>query len=152
MELQLEIISYTLIFKKIFCESYLHCESFTRRLHLMLQVHDNKFIIVVSIKCRTVLHGIFFTTFYRHKEPNSLADWRCNKSWLLGLFAIVLCNTRSSAAADGPRDAQCQSKSCQLLHNCRNKLYNKFRTNRSTAVKAVDRRVMCVQQRRVDRS
>ena len=25
--------------------------------------------------------------------------------------------TRSSATADGPRDATCQSKSCQLLHN-----------------------------------
>jgi len=27
--------------------------------------------------------------------------------------------TRSSATADGPRDALCQSKSCQLLHNCK---------------------------------
>ena len=26
-------------------------------------------------------------------------------------------NTRSSATADGPRDALCQSKPCQLLHN-----------------------------------
>ena len=27
--------------------------------------------------------------------------------------------TRSCATADGPRDALCQSKSCQLLHNCK---------------------------------
>jgi len=27
------------------------------------------------------------------------------------------CGTRSSAIADGPRDATCQSNSCQLLHN-----------------------------------
>ena len=26
-------------------------------------------------------------------------------------------HTRSSAVADGPRDATCQSNSCQLLHN-----------------------------------
>ena len=38
--------------------------------------------------------------------------------------------TRSSATADGPRDALCQSESCKLLHNCRNQLYNKSITNR----------------------
>jgi len=26
--------------------------------------------------------------------------------------------TRCSAAAEGPRDALCESKSCQLLHSC----------------------------------
>jgi len=31
--------------------------------------------------------------------------------------AYVMFKTRSSATADGPRDATCQSKSCQLLHN-----------------------------------
>jgi len=80
MELQLEIISYTLIFKKIFCESYLHCLSFTRRLHLMLQVHDNKFIIVVSIKCRTVLHGIFLQHF---------TDIRSQTHWLTDVVIKV---------------------------------------------------------------
>ena len=29
---------------------------------------------------------------------------------------------------------RCQSKSCQLLHNCRNKLYKKSRTNRSNGI------------------
>jgi len=33
--------------------------------------------------------------------------------------------TRSCATADRPRDVLCQLKSCQLLHNCMNKLYNK---------------------------
>jgi len=37
----------------------------------------------------------------------------------------VLKLTRSSSTADGPRDALCQSKSCQLLHNCKNKSYNR---------------------------
>jgi len=32
--------------------------------------------------------------------------------------------TRSSSAAEGPRDALCQSKSCRLLHSCRNSTTN----------------------------
>ena len=42
---------------------------------------------------------------------------------------LRVCRTRSSATADGPRDALCQSKSYQLVCNCR----NRFRptTNRS---------------------
>jgi len=41
--------------------------------------------------------------------------------------------------ADGPRDAICQSKSCQLLHNlqCMNNLYDKSRTNRSNGVRGL---------------
>ena len=42
--------------------------------------------------------------------------------------------SRSCAIADGPRGEMCQSKICQLLYNsvaCRNRLYNKSRTNRS---------------------
>ena len=46
-------------------------------------------------------------------------------------------NTRSCASAEGPRDALCQSVSCQLLHNCNNKLYNKSTTNRSDGVIAL---------------
>ena len=42
--------------------------------------------------------------------------------------------SRSSANADGPRDATCQSESCQLLHNLNNKLYNTSRTSRSNEV------------------
>jgi len=41
------------------------------------------------------------------------------------------CMTRSNATADGPRDALCHSQSCQLLRNCRNKLYSKCATNQS---------------------
>jgi len=36
---------------------------------------------------------------------------------------------RISATADGPRNALCQSKSCQRLHNYSNKLYNKTATD-----------------------
>jgi len=34
-----------------------------------------------------------------------------------GWSMAPVCSTRSSATADGPRDAMCQTKSCQLLHN-----------------------------------
>jgi len=51
--------------------------------------------------------------------------------------------TKSSAAAEGPRDALCQSKSRQLLHNCRNKLYNQ--SNQWSWGRRA-----CVQPRRVD--
>jgi len=30
---------------------------------------------------------------------------------------------RNSAIAEAPKNAQCQLKSCQLLHNCTNKLH-----------------------------
>ena len=43
-------------------------------------------------------------------------------------------HARSSAITDGPRDASCQSKSCQQLHNFRNSLHNKSQTNRSNGV------------------
>jgi len=44
---------------------------------------------------------------------------------------------QSSHTADGPRDALCQSKCCQLLHNCRSKLYNKFITNRTKGIRGL---------------
>jgi len=44
--------------------------------------------------------------------------------------------TRISATADWPCDASCQPKCCQLLHNCRNKLYNK-----STTIEAMESEV-----------
>jgi len=36
----------------------------------------------------------------------------------------VVTKRKSSAIAEGPRDALCQLKSCQLLHNCTNKLHS----------------------------
>ena len=42
--------------------------------------------------------------------------------------------TRSSAGAYGPREALCQAISCQLQHNCRNKLYNKATRDRIKGV------------------
>jgi len=45
--------------------------------------------------------------------------------------------TRSSATADRPRDALCQSVSCQLLHSCRHKLYSKSTTNRINGVRGL---------------
>jgi len=35
------------------------------------------------------------------------------------------------------RATRCQSKSCQLLHNCRNKLYNKSTTNESNGQSSI---------------
>jgi len=45
--------------------------------------------------------------------------------------------TRSSAIMDCPLDALRQSKSYQLLHNCRNKMYNKSTTTRNSGVRAL---------------
>ena len=42
---------------------------------------------------------------------DSFVSWRCQ--WMLEPFV----NTRSSAIAEGPRDASCQLKSCQLPRN-----------------------------------
>ena len=59
---------------------------------------------------------------------------RCNSRHMLS-------PTRSSAVADGPRDALCQLKSCELLHNSRTprigrpKLYNKSTRARSNGVR-----------------
>jgi len=53
-------------------------------------------------------------------------------------------NIKRSAMADGQRDALCQTKTCQLLHNCGNKLYKKCRTNRRIKLQGYrQRRVMC---------
>jgi len=79
----------------------------------------------------------------------TLGYWTCQ--------CYLLCRpTRSSATADGPRDALCQSKPCQLLHKCRNKSYNKSTTNRSILEFQLEYygRPTCskrVQRRRVDR-
>ena len=50
---------------------------------------------------------------------------------------VVKTLTRICATADRPRDALCQSKSCRLLHNCRNKLYSKSTANRSNGVRGL---------------
>jgi len=52
-------------------------------------------------------------------------------------FWEVISWTRSSATADGPRDALRQSKSCQLLHSCRNKLHSKSTINWNNRVRAL---------------
>jgi len=44
--------------------------------------------------------------------------------------------TRSSAITDRPDSTLCQSKSFQLLHNCKNQLYNKSATYRTYRVRA----------------
>ena len=47
--------------------------------------------------------------------------------WLFTVNHSLPVITASFATANGPRNALCHSKFCQLLHNCRNKLYNKSR-------------------------
>ena len=66
------------------------------------------------------------------KELNNyLGEKGSSEIFVRSLFFELTCSTRSSVAADGPRDALCQSKSCHRLHNGRNKLYNKSQTRNS---------------------
>jgi len=59
----------------------------------------------------------------RHEYLSMLAVFEQQR---VDMSALLHAAARTSAAADGPRDAlniRCLSKSCQLLHICRNKLY-----------------------------
>ena len=76
--------------------------------------------------------GIYQTTPRRKK----IVHVNINKSevYLITLDKITwhwtgLSGAISSATAEGPRDALCQSKCRQLLHNCGAVLYNKFTIN-----------------------
>ena len=61
------------------------------------------------------------------KKPDSLSLPRCQSQPNLHLEDCYKTYhmTRSSAATDRPCDMLCQSESCQLLYNCRNRLYIK---------------------------
>jgi len=51
---------------------------------------------------------------------------------------VTMCSTRSSATTVAPRNAMCQLKSCQLLHNfVGNNFCNKSRTNRSNGIRGL---------------
>jgi len=79
-----------------------------------------------SVECQVdVIHS-----FHCNRRSSSLN--RMNIS-----SVVVKTLTRSSATADRPRDALCQSKSCQLQHNCRNKLYSKSTANQSNGVRGL---------------
>ena len=79
-----------------------------------------------SVECQVeVIHS-----FHCNRRSSSLS--RINIS-----SVVVKTLTRSCATADRPRDALCQSKSCRLLHNCRNKLYSKSTANRSNGVRGL---------------
>jgi len=60
---------------------------------------------------------------YDKVAPNA----KCQRVLVLALYLVSNCSlyvtyttTRSSAVTEGPRDALCQSKSCELLHSCTN--------------------------------
>jgi len=55
----------------------------------------------------------------RHRQCDLKCQWTvlCLCAHRRGLGACPGINTRSSAIADGPRNASCQLKSCQLPHN-----------------------------------
>jgi len=105
----------------------------------------------------SVLAGAHLT---RHTRPRRarMNDASVNYFWCLITSrlcrsACVNCvsniRTRSSATADGPRDAACQSK-YQLLHNCRNKLY-KSRTSEVIGLEYYVWTTCSKQPRHVDR-
>jgi len=77
---------------------------------------------------------------FRRHHMHSIDMTHCCWGWV----SRVVCElgtqyTRSSAIAEGPHDASCQLKSCQLP--CRNYLYKKSRTNRSDEVGGLE--AMC---------
>ena len=53
------------------------------------------------------------------------------------IVSLMSVSTRSSATAERIARARCQPTSWQLLHNCRNKFYNKSTTDRSNGVTAL---------------
>jgi len=72
------------------------------------------------------------TTKYRVRHNPAYFEAACSflvATCCIGLYAREFDNLTRSSAADGPRDAVCQSKSRQLLHSCRNEVYKNAEQN-----------------------
>jgi len=66
-----------------------------------------------NAKYRELYHKLNFTNV---DKPYKLVR-RIKKTLKIAIAFFLKDNTRSSAIRDGPRDAMCQTKFCQLLHN-----------------------------------
>jgi len=81
-----------------------------------------------TISCRCVSVRLFVISQYcieQLDESSWVLVWRLSYTYLTVTDKDVWVPlTRSSAIAEGPRDAPCQLKSCQL-QQCRNYLYDK---------------------------
>ena len=78
-------------------------------------------------KARPQKHAACVISKVYRKQPDSLSLPHCPPQPSLHMEDCYKAYymTRSSATADRPHDMLHQLKSCQLLHNCRNKLYKK---------------------------
>ena len=90
----------------------------------MFQLHKLSVIVAEKQSCAIRLRGVIISGVTHSYIGMSASH-------------IQLLNTRSCASAEGPRDAQCQSVSCQLLHNFSNKLYSESTTDRSDGVRGL---------------
>jgi len=83
---------------------------------------------ICTISCRCVSVRLFVISQYcieQLDESSWVLVWRLSYTYLTVTDKNVWVPlTRSSAIAEGPRDAPCQLKSCQL-QQCRNYLYDK---------------------------
>jgi len=66
----------------------------------------------------------------RQGTEGSATTWRSLRFLQFNLIALLVlvsnyCKTRNSATADGPRDALCQSKSCQFWKQTVRQIHNK---------------------------
>jgi len=86
--------------------------------------------IIVQMPQRAECNSCFVTrkSLCMFTDPCSKNNSESKSTRRVNVWRITS-TARSGTIADGPRDALCQSKSCQLLHNCMNKLYNKSTTN-----------------------
>ena len=75
---------------------------------------ENVLTAIIRVINETIFYYIFFENICL--EPQIYLALKFNEIPFC-LVKSILSTRRSSANADGPRDATCQSKSCQLLHS-----------------------------------
>jgi len=82
------------------------------------EIHISQGKVVAFWRCGGQVQNRLREISSRFRFPQQYSNWLMSISTLL-FNKTNSRHTRSSAAAEGPRDALCQSTSRQLLHNCR---------------------------------